>query len=185
MATKKENTIIAISGKRGVGKTTAAIYLQEKFGFKRVSFAETLKRHAEVLVPGINRVMGVKGKEKPFFKSGESARQFLISFGQFMRYWDEDYWIKASGIDTAEGLIVIDDLRFKNEAKYLKAKGAKLIRINRYEHINCYGKNLDDPSETDLDDFKEWDYVIEDCTNVTIDDLMKQCDRAMKDLGVK
>lgn len=168
--------IIGLSGKRGSGKTTGAMYLEENYGFKLVSFAKKLKEYAEIMHPGISKWH----KEIPRKElGGETPRTYYISLGEHERYYDQDYWLKAPKIEDQTGNIVIDDVRFKNEADFIRKLGGKIIRLNRFERLNVYGKNLDVPSETDLDDYK-FDYVVEDCVNVEKKDLHKQLDHVIK-----
>lgn len=178
-------TIIGLSGKRGVGKTTMANYLHDVYKFKRISFADRLKEVAKELMPFQDVHLSTKGKEKPFNNYDWTPREFLIQLGQFMRYYDKNYWVRSSGIDNAVGRIVIDDVRFPNEVEYLKSLGAKIVRIKRFEKLNVYGKELDDPSETSLDNFTGFDFIVEDCVNVTLKDMYKQADIAMDSFGIK
>lgn len=175
--------LIAFSGKRGTGKSSAANYLVKTHGYKKISFADRLKEYSEILAPGIVSKMTLHNKEKAFFKNGETRRDFMIKLGQFMRYYDDSYWIKAAGIDTAGWPdVVVDDCRFANEAEYIKSLGGKIIRINRYPKLNVYGpEELDDPSETDLDHYRAFDFVIHDCVNVSLNDLYKQVNNALNE----
>lgn len=159
--------ILAISGKRGVGKTALANHLVKTCGFIKVSFAEELRRLCQTLMPfNLKDFTDPKKKEAPFGEYEWSPREFMIHFGEFMRFHDENYWIKKAleTMTKPDAWYVFDDLRYKNEATILKSVGAKIIRINRYEAENPYGKNLNTPSETDLDDYK-FEYLIEDCRN--------------------
>lgn len=64
---------------------------------------------------------------------------------------------------------IITDLRFPDEAKAVKEKGSVLIRVNRDTEAV-----LDEhPSETALDDYKDWDFVINN--NGSLQDLVKEC----------
>ncbi len=75
----------------------------------------------------------------------------------------------------------LDDVRFPNEVKYLKSLGGKIVRLERFEKLNIYGKNLDDPSETSLDGYDGFDHTIDACWNTDIPELHKRLDIMMQD----
>lgn len=177
--------IIALSGKRGAGKTSAADYLALKYGYRVVSFASSLRDMAKLFFPFTDVDFGGTKKERPYREYDWTPRDFLISLGALGRYYDNDYWVKKAHLESMKGKIVVDDLRFPNEVEYLKQLGAKIVRINRYERLNIYGKNLDDPSETALDKYGNFDYTIEDCINITKNDLYNVLDKMMKDKEFK
>ena len=172
--------IIGVSGKRGVGKTTFALRLASMYGYKKVSFADKLKENAKLIVPFTEVNFSVEGKERPYFPTGETPRDFLIKFGQFMRYYDPLYWVKAVNLDKIKQDVIIDDVRFKNEVAYLVDRGALMVRVERYKKDNPYKTELNDPSETELDDYKDWDYVVSDFNNQSIYDLNKQVENFYK-----
>lgn len=173
--------IYALSGKRGSGKTTAATHLMKKHGFIRVSFAEELRRLAKTLMPfKDNDLIVPSKKEAKFADYYWSPREFLVHFGEFMRFHDESYWLNrglALCIDPHRSY-VFDDCRYKNEADAIRKLGGKIIRINRYEKNNPYGKNLDTPSETNLDDYK-FDFEVLAVRNTSITELQAQIDLAV------
>ena|SRR3990167_1087367 len=175
--------IIAFSGKRGVGKTVASDYLRTK-GFKKESFASSLKELSDRLWWDTEQENGcgltAASKEKPFRSYPWTPREFMIDFGQFMRKYDRDYWLRPI-LDTVRhpGLWTIDDVRFPNEYDGLKTLGAVLVRINRKPELNIYGKDLDDPSETGLD-FHLFDYTISTNENLTLKDLHNKLDDLFK-----
>ena len=70
-------------------------------------------------------------------------------------YKDSDNWI-------------LSDTRFPNEAKAIKDRGGLLIKINR----KGYENTGDHASETALDSYTEFDYVIEN--DSTIEDLIEK-----------
>ena len=175
--------LIGISGRRGTGKTTAANYLLRKHGFKRVSFADELKRLAKTLMPFTDNDLSVIAKKEAKFKTYDwSPREFMIHFGEFMRFHDPNYWLDRGMslvTDTTQSF-VFDDVRYKNEAEAVKAAGGVLLRIERYEKKNPYGKNLDTPSETDLDNYT-FDYTIPAVRNTTLTELYNQVESFMSE----
>ena len=64
---------------------------------------------------------------------------------------------------------IITDVRFPNEAKIIKDKGGILIRVNRDNGTRAIDVNPH-PSETALDDYSDFDYVIEN--DGTVQDLI-------------
>lgn len=169
--------IIGISGKRGVGKTLAQTYLCKEYNMKPVSFANELRDYAKLAFPFTDAdLSNIAKKEKPWKGHDWSPREFLIHLGEFMRFHESDYWVNK-GIavckDHVKNNYIFDDVRYKNEADAIRKLGGVILRIERYEKHNPYGKNLDTPSETDLDDFK-FDYVVERMWNIEQDDLFRQ-----------
>tara|TARA_R110002072_G_scaffold39942_7_gene113927 strand:- start:6370 stop:7080 length:711 start_codon:yes stop_codon:yes gene_type:complete len=67
---------------------------------------------------------------------------------------------------------IVTDVRFPNEAKAIKEKGGILIRINRPQYLDngLVIRKDEHPSETALDDYDEFDYVIEN--DGTVQDLI-------------
>lgn len=62
---------------------------------------------------------------------------------------------------------IISDVRFPNEAKAVKDRDGILIRLNRNTRLDSVHE-----SETSLDNYSDWDYVIEN--NGTIEDLIEK-----------
>lgn len=162
-------TLIGISGKAQSGKDTAGEFLVNKYEFKRVASADALKRIARNIF-GWDAVKDEKG------------RKFLQDLAMAVRGYDKDYWIRVTlqEINSQRTRnkvenFVITDVRFENEAKYLKEQGAILVRINRpdillYDHV----------SETELDNYEGFNFVLEN--NSTIKDLEKDIDVIYKGL---
>lgn len=133
--------IIGLAGKRGSGKSTAARYLCEKYGFVEVAFADPIKEIAEVL--GFDGVRGdLYEKEKVNSRWQVSAREFMQKFGtEVMRETLPVYiptmsnvWIKlAKGriLDCKSDRIVVSDVRFIDELKMLTGIGARCYNIHR------------------------------------------------------
>lgn len=63
---------------------------------------------------------------------------------------------------------IITDVRFPNEAQAVKNRGGIMIRVNRPDK----GNTDNHPSEISLDNYQDWDHVIEN--NGTIEDLIEK-----------
>ena len=69
--------------------------------------------------------------------------------------------------------IIVPDVRMKPEIEFFKKQGAFLIRVeSTFENRSKRGLivNPDDITETNLDDFKEWNILIEN--DSTYEDLV-------------
>lgn len=176
----KSRLIIGFSGWRGNGKTQASLYLARKYGFHTVSFAASLKEKAKSFFPFTPSDFSEKGKEKPYLHYDWTPRDFVIAVGKMARYFDADYWVNNSGLKESKGDVSVDDVRFPNEVDAIHQLGGKVVRIERQEKLNIYGKHLDDISETALDGYKGFDYTVDSCWNITLSDLHKQLDAMME-----
>ncbi len=116
---------IAFYGPMCSGKTFAANYLVDHHGYQRVNFAGKLKELAA-------NIFDVHGKD------GED-RTVLQQLGQKMREIDTDIWVKLAlekiRYNYPDSRIVIDDLRYVNEAKALRANGFTIVRVHTDEDI--------------------------------------------------
>jgi len=118
--------LVAVKGRLGSGKTTAAEFLVEHHGFRRVSFAGPLKDVAMRITPD-----GQIDK-----KRDRALLQFLGT--EYFRGIDPDYWVKKF-IETTRGLllnglsVVTDDCRFANEKAAIKALGGYIVFVSTPE----------------------------------------------------
>ena len=181
--------LIGASGKRGTGKTALQNYFVQNFGFQKISFAESLKNYAALLFPFLETdFTDITRKEKNFDKYDWSPRDFCIRLGDFLRFHDEDYFVNhtmATLKDKKAGRYFIDDVRFLNEAEAIKNKGGFLVRIERYEKYNPYGKNLDIESEKQLDHYDKFDYKIMEPRNLNIHMLHAEGDKIIREVRGK
>jgi hypothetical protein len=139
--------IIGICGFIGSGKDTAADYLVNFHGYRRESFAASLK-DAVAHVFGWDRMM-LEGRtaesrawrEQPDeWWSNRLGRNITPRY--VLQYWGtevirqgfhDDMWIASleNKIRASKDNIVITDCRFPNEISGLKQQGAKIIWIQR------------------------------------------------------
>ena len=126
--------IIGLTGLAGSGKTTAAGFFEER-DFKRLSFAAPLKEMLRVLTPCVDK------HASPEELGGVSVREALQSLGTdwARKNLGEDVWVRnmvgrirrhAAECPHLRG-IVIDDVRFDNEAEMVHQLGGLMVEIRR------------------------------------------------------
>ena len=176
--------IISISGKIGSGKDTIADIIMQYTPYHRwevKKFAGKLKDIAEILtgVPKINfedqefkqRDMGPEW--------GMTYRDLLQKLGtEAMRSGlHKNVWVNALFADYQFNIEedeqipywIITDSRFPNELAAVKEHNGIAIKVSR-DSGNTIGTTH--TSETALDDYTEWDYVINN--NGTLEELKTQ-----------
>jgi GTPase SAR1 family protein len=128
--------IIGFSGLAGSGKTTAANYFVEQ-GFRKDAYARVMKQVVSHLFSiSIEKLLGdAEQKSQVDLFWGLSYRQILQRFGtEACRHtFGEDFWEKvlwANHRNMAYNL-VIDDVRFPNEAEAVLRRGGIMIEIIR------------------------------------------------------
>ena len=148
--------IIALSGKMHSGKSYISDRLVSKFDYRHVSFAEPLK--ADIASLGFSRE--AIAQKPPWM------RALMVAYGQARRAEDQRHWVKkvikdldASYLFSPDMNIVIDDMRFVNEALALVEFSVdagvelRLVRLERlnYDRTGIPGAN--DDSERALDGY--------------------------------
>jgi phosphomevalonate kinase len=169
--------LLCISGKRESGKSLLASYLEHYHGWARFSLADDLKRRCLKDFGLTTKQLWGNEKELPtqYIRTDANpltARDIMIRMGIFYRSVDSLYWCKQ--FDPRIGdKIVIDDLRFLNEIKYFTENyKAKAVRLNRSQ--DAIGKAaLDDLSETEMDNYQHWDWVLPEDENKSPADLQR------------
>ena len=157
---------IGLVGKAGVGKTTIANILVEKYGFVRLSFAAKLKEVAA-------EILG-----RPIDKTRD--RLFLQTIGAAVRMFDTSAWIRHVWRELRklprDANVVIDDVRYLNEAEFLRDHGFVLVRL--------YGRGYSlDPKEATHESEVEQDQIKVDFevnVNVPLKRLPKLVDELLK-----
>lgn len=126
--------IIGLTGKKGSGKSTVAGMLCEKYGYHLMSFATPIKDMLMAMGLTEDEIYSVELKEKTIERFGKSPREMLQLLGtEFGRNLiADDIWVRVleEKIEPSDH-IVIDDVRFRNEAEMIRGKGGKIIRIER------------------------------------------------------
>jgi hypothetical protein len=140
--------LIGITGQKYNGKDTIADYLCQRYGYKRVAFADPLKNACGILFGFNHEQLHGSLKEVPDkYWFGLTPRKVLQFFGtdllrKSMRDLDENFgenfWllcadktIKDILSGDEDAFIVISDVRFPNECEMIKNLGGTVIRVNR------------------------------------------------------
>lgn len=171
--------IVALTGKKRSGKTTAARVFQE-FMYSKHSLAEGIKKAAksiflltdeqlygnekEVKIPYLNttprklmQVIGTELFQYDIYKYIPELEEAVPKRELWVRMFQRKYQLYKKEFRT-EPKVVIDDLRFKHEEKVLREMGAVIVKIVRPQitHTDTH------PSETEIEEIREDHTIIND-----------------------
>lgn len=110
--------IIAFCGPAGCGKTEAATYASKKLNAQIIPFARPLKRIAHSM--GWNGHKDAKGRKLLQLLGTECGRKCVDPY-----IWTH-LWFKEA---SQQGVVIVDDLRFRNEADVVYNNGGVICRI--------------------------------------------------------
>jgi len=143
------NQIVAISGPIESGKTTAAVAL-EAVGFKNLAFADPVKVALPMLfgIP-IRYFNDHELKKTPLPGTHLTPRAVIqltateVCRGFYDQLWCHRFALRAMGLALASAKgaqvrdmrLVAGDLRFQNEADFLRSVGATVLRVSRPSKI--------------------------------------------------
>lgn len=134
--------IIGLNGYAGCGKTTAANYLTENHGFIKMSFAKPLKEITSILFD-LNEDQLYGDKKDVIDKRYNITPRLLYQVigtelfrNEFPKHikLKERIWVGCMRRKLEKNKsknIVIDDVRFKDEADLIKELGGYIINIER------------------------------------------------------
>jgi hypothetical protein len=137
--------IVGFTGFKQSGKDTAALALYE-MGYEKVSFAHPIYQIAAIFDFDLDD----KNAVHPVWRI--TLRQFLQVVGteMFRNIMDDDVWIKH--MEHIHGLperAVVTDVRFPNEAAFIRRKGGIVIRICRdTKEYDCHASEMGQSSIT-------------------------------------
>jgi hypothetical protein len=175
--------IFGISGKINSGKDTLfAMMVALDPRLENKKFAYKLKQIASILT-GVPAIMFEDRDLKNSYMGdqwGMTYREFLQKLGtEGMRNGvHTNAWVNALFADYAPAdRWVITDVRFPNEAQAVLDHGGVLIRVNRSNNPVQPSYHA---SETGLDNWTRWNYVIDN--SGTLSDLEYQASRILSGL---
>ena len=137
--------LIGLTGRAGCGKDTVANFLMETHGFVQIALADPLR-------DGLNAMLGITSeqvyrrdlKEAPIDWIGLSPRQLMQTLGTEWgrNHVAPDIWLRVAARRIEKyrqakpclhiAGIVVSDIRFENEAEWLRAQGGKVWHIRRH-----------------------------------------------------
>lgn len=180
--------IIGLGYKKGVGKNTFSKFMitflrceRPDLKIKEVSFAAKLKDICYQLYGWTELKRGIfyeshrDKKEQVLPQLNKSPRDIWIEVGNKLREVYSKTWIDYALNSLVADIIIITDLRFKNEAQAIRSLNGQLYRIDRSDQ-----KLGTDPAEVDLDDWQHWDAIINNTG--TLKDLNEQAEIIAKSL---
>lgn len=178
--------IIGLIGKKGSGKTTASKRFVDHYDFKLVPFKDQLikemKKNFPDTIRELTRVYNLSVDEL-FTQKPPIMRALLQNYGTEVRRGDStDYWISKweETVRTYHEFedVVVDDVRFINEAETIKSLGGVLV------YIALEGQELTDKhvSETEMDQIP-FEYMIT-ASRGDIGGIYKQIDLIYEDAKI-
>lgn len=139
--------LIGLSGYARSGKDAAATFLVAR-GFKRIALADTLRDilyttdpfvpshdirniHTPVYVTRLSALVDEVGWDKA--KSNPEVRRLLQVLGTEAgrNILGEDVWVNHALGSYDNSDVVVTDVRFRNEAEFIRSKGGLVVRIER------------------------------------------------------
>lgn len=127
--------LIGLAGKAGSGKDVVGRWLQMKYGYSRLAFADPVRQMAQMLfnIPATH-VVDRALKEQPLPEwDGLSPRRIMQLLGtEVGRAIHADVWVKAAVRRMEAGKkYVITDVRFPNELAEIRKRGGEVWWVER------------------------------------------------------
>lgn len=170
----QKQLLIGVAGKAGSGKDTVANYLKCWFPFRSIAFADPIRDGMRAILGLTDKHFSHPDKEVVLPEFGKSPRQMMQTLGtEWARECvNVDLWLILAGkkIDQyqASGYdVVITDVRFENEAEYIRSRGGVIWHVMRGESTA-----VAHVSEKGIMFHHHVDHIINN--NGTLDDLYTQ-----------
>lgn len=134
--------LIGLTGLAGAGKDTVRNVLAHKHGFEGIAFADPMRNMLTALLETCDISTAYlterELKERPIPELGVSYRAMAQELGTgWGRALDQDLWLKIAQArvkvceESSCPGVVISDVRFPNEAAWIKSQGGVVWRIIR------------------------------------------------------
>lgn len=169
--------IVGIGHRDGVGKSTAAKILADLLSTHAeiISFASPIKQVAEQLFSwaGLRNeafyehisTRHLKDVRLPLIQ--KSPRDVWIEIGESGRRVASDAWIRQAFLMAERDVVIIPDVRKRNEAEEILNRGGRLLQVENPRVAESEGNRV-----SELRGFCEWDWRVEN--DGTFSDLEKE-----------
>ena len=144
--------VIGIGHKARQGKDVVAKQILQLDGAEKHSFADDLYAVARVM----------------FGMTHKDGRLLQVLGTDVFRKKDPEVWVKSlyyKLLDRRPRIAIMADVRFPNEAAFVKSVGGMLVKVNRWNKDGSIyvtsDRDPNHPSETALDGYGGWDTVID------------------------
>lgn len=152
--------IIGLSGYARSGKDTIAEILIMNYGFRRLAFADNIRKAVRILDPILDNGRRVSEMVSEIGWEGAKhypeMRRMLQVFGTEVgrEMFGEDFWVnqvfRQIEEDDVTDNFVITDVRYPNEADFIRDRGGEIWRVTRSQ-INAINAHS---SEHAMDNYK-------------------------------
>ena len=156
--------IIAFGHQKQMGKDTAVNAISERILCNYVALADPLYEICEIMQPDFENKFyydkyPYKKNEK--LNCGKTPRELLIATGQKLKeVYGKHCWVDIAIAGKRTEVLLISDLRYKEEAKRLKEYGAIFVKVFR-PGVEVSSDSADD----DLLYWDGWDHIlVNDCS---------------------
>jgi dephospho-CoA kinase len=174
--TSKARCIIALCGYKGCGKDYVAKYIEKNYDYQHLKISFKLKEMVKSLFDlNDEQIEGVR-KEQLDEKWNKTPRQIMQFIGTDVFQYNiqelmpigRDFWIKSfvNNLKSTTSNIVISDMRFLHEYKYLKNEGhtVHVIQIINQGPTEIYSLNDEHQSESEFIQIPSDYYLYNDMT---------------------
>lgn len=170
--------LIGITGLAGSGKDTAGAFLVER-GWTRIGFADALKDLALRINPlvawedmeadwRLSDAIDTFGANEAKFRVPEVRRFYQALGNEAREVLGDTVWLEAWKRQAVQhDKVVVTDVRYPNEAEFIKSLGGRVVRIDR-NGAGLAGAAGQHPSEVGVSQIDPWWFID---NNGTLEDL--------------
>jgi len=188
--------LIGLSGKLGSGKNyiaekIIAPYFKDKYNILIIGFGDQVKN--ELYARDLSLTYDLLYDQKSY-ESRKKLQEYATEHGR--EKYNEDMWIRGVDIQietfcrrsSKEALVIICDVRFINEAEYIKSKNGLVFRIISPNRTNIrynnesnndqikYNNICKHKSEIDLDHYNLFDLIINNDIILNVNEIINLID---------